>query len=408
MSKSNVSILLIGTGSLLNYGCEAIVQGTYVILRTYFPGCQIYLASDDFQYDSKRLPAGINFIQYKKRFTFYRIVKGVLRRCFHIGKGSAVRMNENVGNRFDIVLSCGGDNFCERPDGGIYNLLIDLVNVGKNTIRKGKKYCLWGSSVGPFKNKDNERFIVDALSGYTAVFTREEKSYQYLNQFASLKDKVYLAADPAFCMSADNTVSLNREEYTYVGLNISLLAMSHLMHDSDKNSFQEKMFSQLDKLLASNPRVKYLCIPHVISDVGGPQDDYSFMLRYKEHSVYSNRVELLPKYLGAQKTKGYIAQCDLLIAARMHCCVGGISVGTPTLFLTYSAKGIGMAQYAYGHHEYDMPFDKIVTDEFVNRVNEMMKNKTVIKEHLLVQHERFTHDAMLAGELLKQVVERTV
>ena len=56
MSDRKISILLIGTGSLLNYGCEAIVQGTYYILKQYLPDSQIYLASDDFSFS----PSGVS------------------------------------------------------------------------------------------------------------------------------------------------------------------------------------------------------------------------------------------------------------------------------------------------------------------------------------------------------------
>ena len=80
------------------------------------------------------------------------------------------------------------------------------------------------------------------------------------------------------------------------------------------------------------------------------QNDIVFMNEYIEKSEYKQRISILPPYIGAAKTKGYIQQMDLLIAARMHCCVGGISVATPTLFVTYSNKGIGMSFYAYGHH----------------------------------------------------------
>lgn len=47
MSSSKKTVLIIGTGSLLNYGCEAIVRGSYRILRTFFPDCEIFVASDD-------------------------------------------------------------------------------------------------------------------------------------------------------------------------------------------------------------------------------------------------------------------------------------------------------------------------------------------------------------------------
>lgn len=406
MSNKVKSILLIGTGSLLNYGCEAIVQGTYVILKKFLPDYQIYLASDDLNYDAKLLPRDIRLIRYKKRFTLYRIYKGILRRFFHIGSGSAVRMNTNIGNKFDVVLSCGGDNFCEAPDGSLYNLLLDLKAIGDNCIKRQKKYCLWGSSVGPFTNSANERFVIDSLSKYTALFVREKKTYNYLSQFNIAKTKLKLVADPAFCMQKES-VRIDKEvNEIYIGLNFSALAMGSTIRQMKSTDFCERMYCQFDKILATNDRIKFLCIPHVLSDVGGPQDDYSFMLRYVERTKFKERVILLPQYLGAKKTKGYISHCDLLIAARMHCCVGGISTATPTLFLTYSNKGVGMAEYAYGHHKYDMPFNEIVEDKFISMINSMLTDKNEIHRQLLSRQETFYNDAMLSGSVLSQLISQ--
>lgn len=406
MSNKKVSILLIGTGSLLNYGCEAIIQGTYSILKKFLPHCQIYLASDDFLYDSKLLPKDIKLIEYKNRFTLYRLYKGFLRRFFHIGNGCPIRMNTRIGKKFDVILSCGGDNFCEAPDGSLYNLLLDLKAIGDNCIRKHKKYCLWGSSVGPFTNKKNESFIVDSLSRYTAIFVREKKSFNYLSQFHFEENKLNLVADPAFCMSMKDVQLSKTEGDIYIGLNISKLALSFAVRQEKETSFCDLMFDQFDRLLSLNNRIKILCIPHVLSDVGGPQDDYSFMRQYLDKTIYKDRVILLPKYLGAQKTKGYISQCDLLIAARMHCCVGGISTAVPTLFLTYSNKGIGMAEYAYNHHKYDIPYSEIVESKFLMTVNTMLEHRREIHYYLLKQQERFNHDAMLAGNILSQILKK--
>ena len=99
MSSSKKTVLIIGTGSLLNYGCEAIVRGSYRILRTFFPDCEIFVASDDKVYDATILPPDIHLVSYKKRFTLYRLFKGVLRRCFNLGKGSPVRMNTTIGKK---------------------------------------------------------------------------------------------------------------------------------------------------------------------------------------------------------------------------------------------------------------------------------------------------------------------
>lgn len=73
MRKNNPRILIIGTGDLRNYGCEAIVQGTYSILKKTFPECSVFLASDNKDYDR-------TYISFRIRKDLHHIVS--LWGCF--------------------------------------------------------------------------------------------------------------------------------------------------------------------------------------------------------------------------------------------------------------------------------------------------------------------------------------
>lgn len=404
MSSSKKTVLIIGTGSLLNYGCEAIVRGSYRILRTFFPDCEIFVASDDKVYDATILPPDIHLVSYKKRFTLYRLFKGVLRRCFNLGKGSPVRMNTTIGKKYDIILSCGGDNFCESPDGKILNLLIDLMRIGETAHLARKKYILWGASVGPFHDMQNMSFVFKNLMQCDLINVREELSYQYLQQDKQVFSNTKLVADPAFCLEADTNVDFCKEVgKIYIGLNISFLSIAHSISPNEIENFKLQLFRQLDSILSSDSRYFFVCIPHVIVSQDSGQNDIVFMNEYIEKSEYKQRISILPPYIGAAKTKGYIQQMDLLIAARMHCCVGGISMATPTLFVTYSNKGIGMSFYAYGHHNFEVKVSELLTSKFMDLITSMLMQKVEIKHYLELQQKRFVQDAMNSGKYLKEL-----
>lgn len=397
-----MKILIIGTGSLLNYGCEAIVQGTYVIIKHFIPDAQIYLASDDKTYDCKFLPADIHLITYKRRLTFYRVWKGILRRFFHIGTGSAVRMNCKVAKKYDLVLSCGGDNFCETPDGTIYTLLEDLLKVGNVAYKYHRKYVLWGASVGPFTRKNNYDRVIDNLKKTNLICVREQLSYQYLTQEEALNNKVKLVADPAFCMKPDRNIALQKEGgYVYIGLNISELSVSHTVKDEERADFIRQLFEKFDDILQACPNYRFVCIPHVVIPGGFIQDDEAFLRQYLNVTRFPNRVEILPDGIGAAKTKAYIAEMDLLVAARMHCCVGGISTATPTLFVTYSNKGKGMSYYAYESHKYEIEVPELISPRFLDLLSLMVQQKDEIRQYLMDRQKDFQADAMRGGEYLK-------
>lgn len=399
-----MKILIIGTGSLLNYGCEAIVQGMYVIIKHFMPDAQIYLASDDKTYDRKFLPADMQLITYKRRFTFYRVWKGILRRIFHIGKGSVVRMNCSIARKYDMVLSCGGDNFCENPDGKFYTLLIDLMKVGEVAYKYRKKYVLWGASVGPFHNLSNYEQIMRHLEKTNLVCVREKLSYDYVSQWLPLADKVKLVADPAFCMQPDFSVHfLKKDGYIYIGLNLSYLSITHIIQKQDTDNFITKLFQNLDNILKNHPNYIFVCIPHVLIKGGLVQDDAAFLKLYVDKTQYPDRVLILSDALGAAKTKAYIAQMDLLVAARMHCCVAGISTATPTLFITYSNKGKGMSFYAYQHHNYEVEIPELAGKDLAQLLHQMINDREAIRKYLQTRQPSFMTDALEGGEYLKQL-----
>lgn len=397
MSKKNPKILIIGTGSLLNYGCEAIVRGTYEILKSVLPDCRIFLASDDLDYDRRILPEDIELVTYKRRFSPYRIFKGILRRVFHIGNGSAVRINTNIGKKYDIVLSAGGDNYCEAPDGSLYYLLLDLMTIGRKAHKKGKKYILWGASVGPF-SEQNENIVIKNLGLTDAICTREELSYNYLSRFSETKAQTHLVADPAFCMRPVAYEDFTRESgKTYIGLNISILAIAH-SKIGDNNAFIKTFAQRCDAYLESHPQTIFVMIPHVLQTAA--QDDYTALKPLLANIEHKEQCVLIPKGIGSAKTKGLVSQLDLLMAARMHCCVAGISTATPTMFVAYSNKGRGMAEYAYGHQQYNIEVKDMITDKMDATLDMMLEKKKEIKAHLEQRHERFVSEAMEAGKYI--------
>lgn len=391
--EKHPKLLIVGVGSLRNYGCEGIVHGTYTMFQKFWPECELIVATENPQKDSLHFSQleNISFIEDRKRFTLYRLFKGVLRRFLRIGEGSPVRINKNNIRKKDIFLSCGGDNFCQAPDGSIYTLLEDLMKMGDLAKKKNVFYSLWGASIGPF-SKENEDLIIPKLRKADMIFIREKLAYDYVEQLNIGTGKLRLIADPAFCMDLDTSFPLSKKDgEILVGLNISPLA------------FTEDCFPVFEELLRIDERIKIICIPHVMTSRGGSQDDFSFLKKFVASSDEKKRIFLLPPNLGARLTKGCISQCDMVIAARMHACVAGVSAGISTLFLTYSNKGKGMAQYVYGHQDWVLSNQDINTSNLKEKVLLMLEQKETIQNYLIENNSRFQEDAARAViELKKQ------
>jgi polysaccharide pyruvyl transferase WcaK-like protein len=311
-------------------------------------------------------------------------------------------MNCSIIDKYDIFLSAGGDNFAQAPDGSLYHLLLDLMKIGDKANKLKKFYVLWGASIGPF-SEENLRKIRENLMKANALFPREKISFNYLKLIGIADEKNHLVADPAFWMKPDYAQMPieKKSNELIIGLNISSLSIKVSFENYQLGT--KIVFSALDSLLKKNPRCRFLCIPHVMTIIGGSQDDFSFMRLYKQFTKFKNRVDILDFGLGARKTKAIISQCDLLIASRMHCCVAGISSGTPTLFLTYSQKGIGMAKYAYDDLEMLLQIQQVSKESLYQKFKYIEKKLHHYKEHLNFQHDRFKSDAAAAMIILKNL-----
>ena len=112
--------------------------------------------------------------------------------------------------------------------------------------------------------------------------------------------------------------------------------------------------------------VEVILLPHVISPYY-IDNDLSYMRDiYDELPFeYQSKVSLIdtdPSFIGLKKE---IMKCDYVIAARMHCAVNAISTGIPAVFLAYSEKAKGMAEYIYGSQVPVMALTKFEDTSFL-------------------------------------------
>ena len=71
-------VLLIGIRGTYNYGCEAIVRGTTVLLEKNIPEIEVYYASYNYADDRKRLEGcNVHLINRKPSFIHRVVRKGL-------------------------------------------------------------------------------------------------------------------------------------------------------------------------------------------------------------------------------------------------------------------------------------------------------------------------------------------
>ena len=91
-----------------------------------------------------------------------------------------------------------------------------------------------------------------------------------------------------------------------------------------------------------------------------------------------DQVEVVEDDLGFIGTKEILSNCDIVIAARMHCAINAVSLNVPTIFLAYSKKAEGMAEYVYGDNRWTLPL-KEFDENIIELISSILNEKNLFK-----------------------------
>lgn len=381
-------ILLIGIGGVYNYGCEAIVRGTVAIIKSKYPDAKIVYASYRRNSDNNRLKdVDIEIVSILRHGKYS--IKNLTRKVFSLF-GIKIPLLENMiklknFKNFDIVMSIGGDLYTLNSNG---EYPLGLIQLGDMIIKKGIKYIIWGASIGPFSNnKKAELSIIKHLKKCNKVVLRENNSFEYLKQFKL--NNIYISPDPAFSVLNKNDFEINSSGLL-IGINFSPLSIRYLQLKDDIDLFITKQVEFIENLI-----VRYdsdiLLIPHVWCDWNKSDDDYRYLdlIYHKIKNKYSFRVKLVKEDSGFIGIKEYLINCDIVIAARMHCAINAISLSIPTMFLSYSSKAVGMCEYVYDTNNWVKPLNDVTNNMIFISIDDMLTHKQDIRNKLMFKNQGF-------------------
>lgn len=397
---------LFGIHGLYNYGCEAIVRGTYKFITKAYTNYKIILYTGNPESDKKiikDLDINVKQIPLNKNIIMRRGINKILRKC-SIDYQLAIWNAKSVAKECDIVFSIGGDiltipkQILENKNEKVYNRIVQFGNY----ILKYKPYIIWGASIGPFgDNRRVNNYYFKHLNKVTQVFCREEGTYNYLIN-NNIYRNIQLCSDPAFYL-ADNDNKYKNKNFCKIriALNLSPLSISEEVGNTKDNLFLQKIISTIQNLL-SIPDTEIVLVPHVKSPESTYDNDLDFMEKIHNSFDHNKSLYILKDCNGFLATKKYLKSCDIVIAARMHCAINAISEGIPTIFLCYSQKGFGMANYIYGDYNWAISLTNIEL-ELKNKVLDMISNKEVITKHIQNRIAEISEDESRVISLLRNI-----
>lgn len=383
--------LLIGIGGVYNYGCEAIVRGTERILHHWYPHMRIAYASPRAGDDGRRLAACPVHVVPRPLIGRYH-PKNVARKALSLMgfKWTPMRDRTATIRGYDAVLSIGGDLYTIQRDGAGPDALIKLGDVCK---LQGVPYVVWGASIGPFETDARLKArVTEHLARVHLVTARESTSVAYLKQLG-ITQNVVPCADPAFTVAPEVVAPQVRHRGTpRIGLNLSPLSAIQCGLSLAESAVQQA--GAIQRLMDAYAATIVL-LPHVVCDFNVLDDDRRYLARVRDLLPASlrSRVDLVADDPGFIGIKHHITECDLVIAARMHCAVNAVSAHVPALILAYSSKASGMGRYIYGNDQWSVPLAEFTAAGFVGRVGACLNLPSSFRDRSAERMDRIRSEA---------------
>lgn len=407
--KDNITIGLYGIDGTFNYGGEAIIRGTEIILRNTFKNLDIKYLSLNPKDDKKRLK-GCD-VEINARKTHNKWSLGRLNNLFAYYSGFYFNKLyiEDLEwiNDCDIIFSVGGDNYAlpanyyENYYKKFYSQYVHFGNIVKN---KNKKLVIWGASIGPFEPTKGAKSVFSKhLKSVDLILSRERNTTNYLKNCLNINENVSEFPDPAFSIPIVNEI-FDVNPKLVIGINLSPLSSFYVFGQGYSNSVIENHV-QIIEMLIKTFNAEILLIPHVISSQAVNDDlNYMKIIRDKISEEYVNDVKLIEEDIGFVNTKTILSSCDLVIAVRMHCAINAISVGIPTIFIAYSTKAYGMAEYVYGNEKWLINLEHLNSKNLELIVKKMLSEKDSIKKYLNIKKNYLKQRSYLAANEIKKIL----
>ena len=224
----------------------------------------------------------------------------------------------------------GEDRFYER------------TGLKKKVIESGIPLILGSQTIGPFKDKLVQKYAVGVIEKCEAVFVRDSKSMDYVEQISKIKP--ILTTDVAFFLPFEKKE--NKDKTKRVGFNPSgLLWMGGY---NGKNQFgltvdyREYCKETIQFLLRQGYEVHLIL--HAYSETvkkGYYHADNDKLAVDALHKIIADTI-VAPSFATPMEAKSYISGLDLFIGARMHATIAAISAGIPVIAFSYSRKFEGL------------------------------------------------------------------
>ena len=271
----------------------------------------------------------------------------------------------------DVVISTGG-HFGQVSS--LFPLLLGIM--------LGKRIAICSASTGlPFRKRWHAFLAKQILERSTLILLREEISRRHLEILRLTKPQIHLTADPAFLLRSPDKLRIDEilleegvgDAKPLIGINVSRPP------NSNRDTYKQYIgaMTKLTTYLTEELGAMVVLVPFCL--VRG-HDDRLESARVKRLIGDTQRIKAVTRELSPAELQGILGRMELFVGTRAHANIFALSMGVPTLALSYHHKmdgimeDLGMSEWVCGCAAAD-------ASELIAKV----KSLWTLKEHIRAQ-----------------------
>ena len=413
-------ILITNAWTWYNKGDAAIVIGMIQSLRKYIPDADITILSstpkvDGEKYRKYNVKVLSNLLFVSPEDNSSQLIKAakLLPKILGYSLWAKLRFPVNstekaILNAYadaDIVLSCGGGFLGGYEIGS-------LLHVYRIYFAKllGKPTIIYGQSVEPFGDKLISMATKFILNRVDLITVREKISLNYLKSL-NIKPKVILTADSGFLLKSISPHESQKllaeqgiceKQRPLVG--ITVRRWNFPGHGDARLRFANylEVITRTTQWLISNMKATVVFFPEVIYPPKG--DDRIVSNEVASRIENNQNIRVLTKDYSPQELKGMIGQMDLFIGTRMHSNIFALSMGIPTIAISYENKTDGIMKML-GMSGYVLDIADLMLDDMISAIKMAVSNRNSIKQELERKIPEIENLALHNAKLVKTFLD---
>ena len=344
------------------------------------------------------------------------------KKAFNINLAFLLSRELQAYSKADLIIDLGGDTFSD--DYGVFSTCIHCYSLFLGFLFN-KPYFICSQSIGPFKNSFT-RFLAKAtLQRAEMITVREPITMRYLLNDLKMNpsNRLRIVYDLAFLLESAETEATRNllkqrgimfDGHPIIGVNPSNLIWRYMFPGLSLGEKYELYTRLMATIIDSFPEdIFVLLIPNV---TGRPLqsshyknvDDRNVIPSIVKKLNNPSRVHLIDENYDPHQIKSIIGLTDLFVGCRMHAVISSLSIGTPTIALSYSHKTIGIIGELLGFDEIivnvrnrDNP--EVVCSELLSKINYAWNRRQIIAEMLAKKRPDWRKQALANIGIVEQL-----